>query len=184
MHPGGRRAWIQNSSCVWLWNPGILRVQVNGANQHREKSALPAAVFELASHFHPFPHRLLGRDGSRFPRLSSATHLALFKQFHPQNMCSSYNMGARRGPCVGSGAPRGWDMASLHPSAPQRVLLGEPADVTRTCVTMEWFVKPETALRLGSSEAGRTGWEFSTPAATAVSVLEAQFSPFSSIRPF
>jgi hypothetical protein len=44
---------------------------------------------------------------------------------------------------------------------------------------MEWFVKPETALRLGSSEAGRTGWEFSTPAATAVSVLEAQFSPFS-----
>jgi len=107
----------------------------------------------FASHFHPFPHRLLGRDGSRFPRLSSATHLALFKQFHPQNMCSSYNMGARRGPCVGSGAPRGWDMASLHPSAPQRVLLGEPADVTRTCVTMEWFVKPETALRLGSSEA-------------------------------
>ena len=98
----------------------------------------------FASHFHPFPHRLLGRDGSRFPRLSSATHLALFKQFHPQNMCSSYNMGARRGPCVGSGAPRGWDMASLHPSAPQRVLLGEPADVTRTCVTMEWFVKPET----------------------------------------
>jgi hypothetical protein len=55
VHPGGRRAWSQYSSCVWLWNPGILRVQVNGANQRREKSALPAAVFELASHFHPFP---------------------------------------------------------------------------------------------------------------------------------
>jgi hypothetical protein len=69
VHPGGRRAW--KSEFELRLALGILdlskcprRAQVNGANQGRENSALPAAVFELASHFILFPHRLLGRDES------------------------------------------------------------------------------------------------------------------------
>jgi hypothetical protein len=90
----------------WIFPNAPERVQVNGANQRREILLFRRPFLNLPAIFILFPHRLLGRDESSFPCLTSASHLVLFKQFHPQNMFLSFNMAVRRGHSVGSGAPR------------------------------------------------------------------------------